>query len=204
MPADVLLKAVDCPLAKACEETLRQADYWVDRHFAHLVEREAVALRQSEEQFRALYRRTPLPLHALDANGRIQEVGDAWLDLMGYSREEVYDHAFIEFMTARSAHRRTQDCKLLFDEGLLVGREYNLITKDGRILDMLSTSRVERGSDGGFPRVIGGLTDVTERRRTEEALRQSQKMESVGLLAGGIAHDLLIDPGADRDEKPKR
>src|SRR5258706_7024611 len=57
-----------------------------DRQFARLAEREAQVLRRSEEQFRTLYRDTPLPLYSLGPDGCIDEVSDAWLDLLGYSR----------------------------------------------------------------------------------------------------------------------
>src|SRR5215211_1362274 len=77
-----------------------------DRRFALLAEREAAALRVSEERFRSLYRRTPLPLHSLDGDGRIEHVSDAWLDLLGYRREEAKGRPLTEFMTEASAGRR--------------------------------------------------------------------------------------------------
>ena len=58
-----------------------------DRRFALLAESEAVALRESEERFRALYSKTPLPLVSLDAEGRIENASETWLDLSGYRRE---------------------------------------------------------------------------------------------------------------------
>ncbi|HEV7437401.1 MAG TPA: MHYT domain-containing protein [Pseudorhizobium sp.] len=161
-----------------------------DRRFAVLVENEARALKASEEQFRSLYRRTPLPLHALDEQGRIEEVSDEWLALMGYGRHEVLGRPLINFMTEESARQRVQqDWPRLIAEGELREKEYRFVNKDGRFLDVLSTSTVERAPDGAFKWAVGGLVDVTERKRTEAALRQAQKMEAVGQLTGGIAHD---------------
>ena len=101
-----------------------------DRRFAVLAEREAVALRRSEEQFRALYRKTPLPLHALDAEGRIEEVSEAWLDLLGYSRESVVGRPLINFMNEESARRRIQqDWPRLLASGTLRDAEFG---SDGR------------------------------------------------------------------------
>jgi PAS domain S-box-containing protein len=62
-----------------------------------------VALRSSEERFRALYRGTPLPLHSLDAAGRLEQVGDAWLTLLGYERAEVLGRPLADFMADGSA-----------------------------------------------------------------------------------------------------
>jgi PAS domain S-box-containing protein len=161
-----------------------------DRRFASMAERETKALRQSEEQFRALYTRTPLPLHSLDMAGRIEHVTDAWLHLMGYERDEVIGRPLINFMTEPSARRAVQsDWPSLLQTGNLTDAEYRVVTRAGKFLDVLASARVERDEQGAFQRALGGLTDVTERKRAAEALRQSQKMEAVGQLTGGVAHD---------------
>lgn len=160
-----------------------------DRRFAALATNEALALKRSEEQFRSLYRRTPLPLHSLDDEGRIEDVSDAWLAMLGYQRRDVIGRPLINFMTEESARQRLLDWKQLLEAGELREREYRLVTRDGDFIDVLATSRVEREADGRFLRSVGGLVDVTARRRAEAALRQAQKMEAVGQLTGGIAHD---------------
>ncbi|OLP59113.1 hypothetical protein BJF93_04125 [Xaviernesmea oryzae] len=161
-----------------------------DRRLAASAAREAAALRASAEQFRLFYRETPLPLHALDANGHIEEVSQAWLDLLGYGREAVIGQPLIRFMTEESAMRRvSQDWPRLIEEGMLADRQYGFVSRDGRVLDVVSTSRVHRDEAGRFLWAVGGLMDVTARKRAEEALRQAQKMEAIGQLTGGIAHD---------------
>ena len=161
-----------------------------DRRFAQLAAREAAALRASEERFRSLYRGTPLPLHALDEQGVIEQVSNTWLALLGYAREEVVGRPLINFLTEESARQfRQQDWPALIAQDALEPREYRVVTQDGAFRDVVSAARVERDADGSFLHVVGGLTDVTERKRAEEALRQAQKIESIGQLTGGIAHD---------------
>ncbi|KKB08929.1 MHYT domain-containing protein [Devosia chinhatensis] len=161
-----------------------------DRRFADLAEREAAALRRSEELFRTLYRRTPLPLHALDIDGRIQDVSDAWTDLLGYRREEVIGRPLVSFMSESSAARRlSTDWPELMATGGPIAREYEMRTQAGQILSVVSTSRVAPELDSQSYRVIGGLIDLTGRREAEKALVQAQKMEAIGQLTGGVAHD---------------
>jgi PAS domain S-box-containing protein len=161
-----------------------------DRRFALLAQREAAALRKSEERFRSLYRGTPLPLHSLDREGRIEQVSQTWLDLLGYREDEVLGRPLINFLTEESARRARQgDWPTLIANDRLGPCEYRIVTKQGEFRDVVSTFKVERDAEGRFLHVLGGLTDVTKRKQAEEALRQAQKIEALGQLTGGIAHD---------------
>jgi PAS domain S-box-containing protein len=161
-----------------------------DRRFAALAEREATALRESEERFRTLYGKTPLPLHSLNSDGIIESVSDAWLDLLGYRRDEVEGRPITDFMSEDTLRARPQLAWSTFLEaGEIKDAEYRLVTKDKRVLDVLISGRVVRQPDGRFSHALGGIIDITARKRAEEALRQAQKIEAVGALTGGIAHD---------------
>ncbi|GLK72695.1 response regulator [Ancylobacter dichloromethanicus] len=161
-----------------------------DRRFAVLSEREARLWRESEERYRNLYRRTPLPLHSLGPDGRIAQVSDRWLSLLGYAREEVIGRPLTDFMTEESARRRIHEhWPRLLETGELREAEYTLLAKDGHALDCVLSAVAEKDSGGHLTMTLCGLVDVTERRAAEEALRQAQKLEAVGQLTGGIAHD---------------
>ena len=159
-----------------------------DRRMAIISDHEAAALRQSEERFRELYSKTPLPLHSLDDQGRLESVSDAWLILMGYRREDVIGRPLINFMTERSARQMLdQDWPVLLGTGECLNAEYRLVARGGVFIDVLASTRLEKTIQGAL--IIGGLVNITERRNAEAALRQAQKMEAIGKLTGGIAHD---------------
>jgi PAS domain S-box-containing protein len=171
-----------------------------DRQFAVLAEREAMFLRKSEEQFRKLYGETPLPLHSVGADGRIEKVSDAWLDLLGYKREEAIGRKLTDLMTQESTARYQQiTWPALRAGGEIKESEFQFVRKSGEILDVLLSARLEQ-LEGSLFRIVAGLIDVTARKRTEEALRQSQRMEAIGQVTGGVAHDfnnlLMVISGA--------
>src|SRR5712672_4459932 len=171
-----------------------------DRKLTRLAEREAALLRESEAQLRKLYRETPLPLHAVGVDGRIEQVSDAWLKLLGYPREDTTGRDLTDFMTEDSKRRYEKTVWRRLQLGDDIREvECRFVRKSGEVLDVLLNAHEER-ADGKPVRMLAGIVDITARKRAEEALRQSQRLEAMGQLTGGVAHDfnnlLMVITGA--------
>ncbi len=125
-------------------------------------------------KYRDLYRSTPAMLHTLDADGHIQTVTDHWLQKLGYTREEVLGRPVTDFYS-EADRRRFSGTRLAeaINRGEFTNVDRQMVTKDGRVLDIVMSSISHRDSRGNVDRLLVASKDVTERKRAERQLRQT-------------------------------
>ncbi len=146
------------------------------------------ALRMSEARYRDLFENANDMIYTHDLDGRVTSLNKAGERITGYSREEaaqlnVWEVVAPEF---REAARRAQDKTL---RGAAFSTyEIEVLTKASKRVPLEVSTRVMYQDQQ--PMAIQGIArDVSERRSLEDQLRQAQKMEAIGRLAGGVAHD---------------
>jgi PAS domain S-box-containing protein len=146
------------------------------------------ALQNSETHFRSIFNKSPVAIGiGKAASGLIVDVNDAFLQLYGYERDEMIGRTTTELHLYSLPDERIEIIRLIGECGQVVNREVQVRRKSGEnLLVLYSAELIELGGES-FLQVM--MTDVTERKRLEGQIRQAQKMEAVGQLAGGVAHD---------------
>jgi two-component system cell cycle sensor histidine kinase/response regulator CckA len=141
----------------------------------------------SEERYRLLFDATPVPIFVFDAETlSYLAVNEAALQKYGYSRDELLSMTVLDIRPTEDVPRLKRALSGLKDANLDAGT-WRHRKSDGTTFDVeITTHAIEFA---GRPARLVMASDVTERRRVEEQLRQSQRMEATGLLAGGVAHD---------------
>ena len=141
------------------------------------------ALRESEERYRHLYERSPLPYQSLDADGEVIEVNPAWLQVLGYTEEEVIGHWFGEFLAPETVKAFRQNFPRFLAQGQ-IQVEFNMVHKDGHWVTMVIDGRIGHDAQGAFVQTHCVLSDVTERRKAENTIRQQRETLSTLYQAG--------------------
>ncbi|HXZ14117.1 MAG TPA: PAS domain S-box protein [Candidatus Sulfotelmatobacter sp.] len=145
-------------------------------------------LRVSEEKFSKAFRASPdaIVISSL-ADGRLLEVNDIFLQLSGFTREEAIGRTSLELGLWLNPKEREQMVALVKRDGEVRDLEIRFIMKSSQVRTILTSAHTIELN--GTPCLIAIMRDITERKLLEGQLREAQKMEAVGRLAGGVAHD---------------
>ena len=153
------------------------------------------ALRESEERYRELFDNAPTGYHELDRNGIIVRANQTESEMLGYKTEEMLGQPiwkFIEGEEIREIILGKLSGQIL--HGRVYERQY--IKKDGNLLPVLTEDKILKNKEGKITGLRVTIQDIStlkkiekEKETLEAQLRQAQKMEAIGQLAGGIAHE---------------
>jgi PAS domain S-box-containing protein len=145
------------------------------------------ARRETTRTLETLIQAPPVAIVALDTSARVTAWNKAAERMFGWREHEVLG----EFVPIIPATKRAE-----FDETVVLNlrgedtlRESQRQRKDGTLIDVLSATAPIMDTQGLASGTMAVLVDITERKQLEEQLRQALKMEGIGCLAGGIAHN---------------
>lgn len=170
--------------AAALKEKNRQLESTqasLKEYVAELKQKE-IDLRLSEERLYTVVNNAPIILWVTDKHGKLLILQGNTLEQIGVHPERFVGKSLFDVSIGHVSNMKEKFQQALLGETLMA-----VETIRDRVLEMrYAPLWNERQEING---VIGIATDITERERAEEALRQAQKLESLGVLAGGIAHD---------------
>ncbi len=147
------------------------------------------ALKESEERYRLLFEKSPVPYQSLDADGRFIEVNEAWLQELGYTREEVIGHWFGDFISPEFS----ETFRINFPRFKEAGEtfvEFDMIRKDGSPITVAFDGKIGHYPDGSFRQTHCVFQNITERKKAETALRESE--EKYRLITENTADTIFI------------
>jgi len=152
-------------------------------------ERTEAALTESEKKYRTIFEESKDVIFICTLEPRFLDINRAGVHLLGYSSKQELLAVDLgrDLCVDPEEHLKIQ--RMLQEHNSIKDHEVALKRKDGKRLDVLMTAEAVFDVRGVMTTYRGVFHDVTEKRTLEQQLLQSQKMEAIGKLAGGVAHD---------------
>ncbi|NOQ96405.1 MAG: PAS domain S-box protein, partial [Desulfobacterales bacterium] len=148
------------------------------------------ALRASEERYRTVLEANPDPVVVYDMEGKVMYFNPAFTEIFGWPLEEHLGKKMDLFVPEENwLETRMMIEKMLAGVGFS-GIETRRYTKEGETIPVSISGSTYRDRDGHPVGSVNTLRNISEQKKLEAQLQRAQKMEAIGTLAGGVAHDL--------------
>jgi len=144
---------------------------------------------KSEQHYKTLAELSPVGVYQIDTDGNCIYINERWCEYSGLTRQQAIGKGWVEALHPFDRKRLGKDWIHNLNKERVFNGEHRYRTQDGQISWLLGQCNVEYDKEGKPQGYIGAVTDITEQKHLEEQLRRTQKMDALGKLTGGIAHD---------------
>ncbi|PLX44810.1 MAG: hypothetical protein C0609_04850 [Deltaproteobacteria bacterium] len=153
-------------------------------------------LKESEQRHRIMGEIIPYGVWLTDAQGKARYISDSWCDMVGMTLEEAIEFGWLD----KLVEEQRKDVVKLWNNSVSSGKpfehEHRFYATDGTIKTVLARGLPIKNSEGAVTAWAGINLDITERKKEEEErihlskkLQESKKLEALGTLSGGVAHE---------------
>ena len=140
-------------------------------------------LKESEEKYKALYENAPLSYQSLNEDGSFKDVNPTWLNTLGYNREEVIGKFCIDFLHPDWKPHFKKNFPAFKVRGYVSGVEFKIRHKKGHYLYISFEGCIGYYPDGSFKQTYCVFKDVTEQKKAEVALKESEQRFNLAMKA---------------------
>lgn len=148
------------------------------------------ALDDSEQKYKALYDNAPLPYQSLNEDGSFRDVNPAWLDTLGYQREEVIGKFYKDFLHPEWQKHFEKNFPAFKKRGYVHDVNFRIRHKQGNYLEISFEGCIGYNTDGSVRQTYCVFQDITERKKAERALQESEQRFSTTFNESPIASSL--------------
>ncbi|MCP4606565.1 MAG: PAS domain S-box protein, partial [Proteobacteria bacterium] len=147
------------------------------------------ALRESEEKLRSILESSPDAITVIDTEGKIIECNPALMSMLGYSaKEELIGTNGYDHISPKERERAAENVIKTITEGITRSVEYQILRTDGSELEVEASGSTILDADGNVVSLVIITKDITERKRAEDALRESTAMLKEAQRLAHIGH----------------